>query len=549
MTDTTPPLPARLRIELPPTTLFVCVLALAYALPGLFGHDPWKTEDAIGAGIVYRMIAYGEWLIPHLAGQVYLDDGPLYYWLAAAFAKLFAFALPLDDGARLASAGCVVATLLLLRAAARELHGRAAAGGSMMVLLGCLGLMVHAHETLGELGMLLGQALALHGIALAPRKVHKGGIALGLGLAIAWLSKGPFSALPVTVAALTVALISPHWRNRRYLVSLAEAVVACAIPVGAWSLWAYSAAPADAALWYSRQWHEWSLPSVLRAGNTLRTLSWSAWPAWPIAGWLLWERRRRLLEPGLLLATIAAAVALLDVFLRADAREVDVLALLLPLSLLAGPGIERLRRGAVNALVWFGGISFTFFAGLVWVGWIAMMSGFPERLAVRFTALEPGFKASFQALPLATALLLTAGWGLVMFRSDVKSPYRSVLYWACGSTLLWGLIMTLLMPWIDYGKSYRPVALSLSAALEKALPGGYRCIEGRDLGEAQRAVLDYHADVVTRSGEPGAAARCPVLLVQAKPGDDDRDLARDWRRIWEGNRPRDRERYRLYLRR
>jgi hypothetical protein len=39
-----------------------------------------------------------------------------------------------------------------------------------------------------------------------------------------------------------------------------------------------------------------------------------------------------------------------------------------------------------------------------------------------------------------------------------------------------------------------------------------------------------------------------VLLVQARPRDDDRALARDWKRIWEGNRPRDQERYRLYVR-
>ena len=200
-------------------------------------------------------------------------------------------------------------------------------------------------------------------------------------------------------------------------------------------------------------------------------------------------------------------------------------------------GIERLRRGAVNAFVWFGGICFTFFAGLAWLGWIAMMTGAPERLAVRFTRLEPGFVAMFQPFPFIVALALTAGWVIVLFRSDTKSPYRSVLHWACGSTLLWGLIMTLLLPWIDYDKSYRPVALSLAGALRKAAPAGYACIEGRGLGEAQRAVLDYHADIVTRhaGSEPARGTRCPFLLVQSHPGEDDRALGREWKRIWEGN--------------
>jgi len=61
-------------------------------------------------------------------------------------------------------------------------------------------------------------------------------------------------------------------------------------------------------------------------------------------------------------------------------------------------------------------------------------------------------------------------------------------------------------------------------------------------------VLDYHADIVTRRVEVFGTSRCPVLLVQSRPGDEDPTLSRDWKRIWEGNRPRDRERYRLYIR-
>jgi hypothetical protein len=61
-------------------------------------------------------------------------------------------------------------------------------------------------------------------------------------------------------------------------------------------------------------------------------------------------------------------------------------------------------------------------------------------------------------------------------------------------------------------------------------------------------VLDYHADIVTLRSELHGHGRCPALLVQGQPGDDDRPLAREWKRIWEGNRPRDRERYRLYIR-
>jgi len=35
------------------------LLLLAYLLPGLVGHDPWKTEDATGIGIVHQMLEHG----------------------------------------------------------------------------------------------------------------------------------------------------------------------------------------------------------------------------------------------------------------------------------------------------------------------------------------------------------------------------------------------------------------------------------------------------------------------------------------------------------
>ena len=90
------------RIALPLAPALFALLALAYLLPGLVGHDLWKTEDAIGIGIVHQMLEHGRWLVPHLAGEPYWDDGPFHYWIAALTAKLFGWALAPHDGARLA---------------------------------------------------------------------------------------------------------------------------------------------------------------------------------------------------------------------------------------------------------------------------------------------------------------------------------------------------------------------------------------------------------------------------------------------------------------
>ena len=111
-------------------------------------------------------------------------------------------------------------------------------------------------------------------------------------------------------------------------------------------------------------------------------------------------------------------------------------------------------------------------------------------------------------------------------------------------TLIWGLATTLWLGWIDYGKSYRSVA----ASLHKVLPASTRCVESRGLGETQRAVFHYHAGLVTRRAEVHGRTGCPYLLVQSSTRGPVFEPEPGWVRVWEGNRPRDRERYRLYRR-
>src|SRR5438094_2596339 len=176
------------RITLPLAPALFALLVLAYLLPGLVGHDPWKTEDAIGIGIVHQMLQHGNWIVPHLAGEPFLEDGPFHYWLAALTAKLFGPLLEPHNGARVASGVLMAATLAFVHLSARELYGRTGALGAVLTLLGSLGLLVHAHEVLAQISMLAGQALAWYGIALAPRKPRPAGGRLGAALAIAALT-------------------------------------------------------------------------------------------------------------------------------------------------------------------------------------------------------------------------------------------------------------------------------------------------------------------------------------------------------------------------
>lgn len=536
------------RLALPPSPALLLALSLAFILPGLFGHDPWKTEDAIGTGIVHQMLNHREWLLAHLAGEPFLEDGPLYYWIASAFAWLVSPFLEIHSGARLASGAMMLLALVFIRLAAREFYGRPEGDAAALVLLGSPGLLVHAHETLPETGVLAAFALALFAMALARRRQMLAGVLLAIGWASAFLCKGIGAALIPGLAALALPIACSGWRVPRYGVTLAIGATAGAAICGTWLIAAHIYAPDALNDWIGYQSNMLTVltwPVLLEYGVTL---SWAGWPAWPIALWALWDRRRRLAEPGTACALVALLVSAALIAMLPGNREINSLPLLLPLALLAGAGVPTLRRGAANALAWFGAMTFSFFAGLVWLGWTAMMTGIPEQIQRNFAKLEPGHVPQFQPFEVAIAATLTVGWFIVLFRSE-RSPFRSVTVWASGVALLWGLIMSLWIDWIDYGRTYRPVA----AAARAALPPGARCIESRNLGEAQRAAFDYHAEIVTLRTETGRRApdvptHCPVLLVQAHPDDKVRLRDEGWTRFWEGSRPRDRERYRLYTR-
>ena len=191
----------------------------------------------------------------------------------------------------------------------------------------------------------------------------------------------------------------------------------------------------------------------------LQLLSWAAWPAWPLALWALWDRRRRLRNDPLLPAVAGAVVALIVFLFARDVNELAALPLLPPLALLAGAGVLVLRRGAANAMTWFGAMTFTLLGSLVWLGWIAMMTGVPKQVALNFAKLEPGHVPQFSAVALAIGLLLSLAWVCLVARSE-RSLQKSAAIWAGGVSFIWSLTMTLWLPWIDYGKSYAPMSIS-----------------------------------------------------------------------------------------
>jgi 4-amino-4-deoxy-L-arabinose transferase-like glycosyltransferase len=215
----------------------------------------------------------------------------------------------------------------------------------------------------------------------------------------------------------------------------------------------------------------------------------------------------------------------------AEPRASLALPILLPMSLLGAAEVDTLKRGSSGALDWFGILTFGLLAVLLWGLWVqSLLHGLPEPVARLFRDTQPGFRPPWQWLPLVASVLLTVLW-LALVRPARRSNRRAVLNWAAGMTLVWGLLATIWLPYVDSRRSYRPVAEALAARI----PAG-ECVVGRNVGEPQRALLEYFGGILTLRYDEAAAARCPLLLVQF--GEDDAEVPPDsaWEKIWEGRR-------------
>ena len=535
------------RLALPPSHVVLVLIVLAFVAPGLVGHDPWRAFDVITIEVVQQMHLSGDWVVPRIAGEPWLEDPPFYHWLALVFAKAFGWLLGFHNAVRLASGLLVMAALWFLYLAARHSSSkgehRTSGASAALLLIGSVGLIVHAHEAVPDLAALAAMCAALAFLVFSHRKPVKTGLAFGASLGIAFLSTGPVVPAVVGTAALLAHLACDEWRNARALRFLAPAAVAFVLIAASWPLVIYLRAPEIAQSW----WFEATHPRGEFWPNLryyLSIASWFAWPAWPLALWSAWVLRRELRAPRIFVPAAAALLALPAIAWLGPQQDINAFVLLAPLALLGAHGVARLRRGATNALDWFGVTTFGFFSALVWLGYIAMSTGVPPKIANNFFKTAPGFTAHFELLPFVVALALTLAWLYLAFFTS-PSPTRGVTRWATGVALLWGTFATLLMPWADHIRSYRGVALQLKAGI----PAGAGCIAQSELAAPQRAALSYHAGIRTeplRAQRVSEPPKCRYLIVQGSPKEE-RSPGPGWRKVAEANRPADRgERYRLY---
>ena len=520
-------------------THLLLVLCAVWLCMGLIGHAPWKPFESHSISTIKTILDTGNLIAPSAASNAHIANPPLYYLSAAATAKILSPILPVHDAARIVTGLWMLIILLMVGMTGRELWGKGFGRQTTFVFIGALGLVLSAHTLMPAVSALTGIASSFYALALAKRRPYRASILLGLGLAVSFLSTGLQPLVIILATSFVLPGIFSAWRNSSYAKMLAIALLVASPFIVGWSMLCQSYYPEIFQHWWRLSWLQFTHSNHL---YFLKILLWYAWPALPLAAWGLWRYRSQLLhKPRFQLIITFFASAWLFVGLGYD-KEVFALPFLVPLTAMAGGSIETLKRGTAGALSWFGLILFGLMSFLIWLGWLAMLTGSPAKIKERLVFLSGMQQLNFSVIAFAIAAALTLIWLFAIFRSQFSNR-SSATNWAIGMTCVWTLLMTLWLPLIDSARSYRNVFTSLS----KSLPSHYACVKSQNLGAAQRDLLHYYANIKTLSTESEQALSCDLYLVEDEKGRDKIEPNANWKLIWSGKRTSERsESFRLF---
>ena len=505
----------------------------AYVLPGFLGREPWKLADVAAFGAMLEMATgMGQWLQPGVLGQPLADPALLPYWLGALAIQALPFLEP-ASAARLPFIALLAITLAavwytvyhLARQPAAlpvafafggEAHptdyARALADAGLLALVACLGLAQLSHETTPDLARLCGATLLLLGAARllspdAPRP-WRSLIIWAAGCVVLALSD---AVLPL--AALGLVWMLTLSTRRSHAGWMAGLIWLLALALGEWL--SGGLAPSS-----------WT-PRTDDADSFARLLLWFTWPAWPLALWTVWRWRRQWLAPHVALPLWLVAVGVLTSAL-ADERDRALLTALPGLAALAAFALPTLKRSVSALIDWFTLLFFSGCALIIWVIWVAMMTGVPAKPAANVAKLAPGFVPEFSVLPFVLGLLATLAWiWLVSWRvgRHRQALWKSLVLPSAGATLCWLLLMTLWLPLLDFGRSYGP----LSRRIATLVPPG-SCVMADGLNPGQITALRYHGRLTVVPSAASGDARCRVMVVSpaSQPSLDQRVNLTEW---------------------
>lgn len=517
------------------------LLAFAWLWPGVFSHDLWNpAEPEIFTALAQYMQGGNAWL-PQVFDKPDFSIPPPYLWVAGAFHALLSPSIAdAYSASRFASTFFTALGLACCGMAGFRFLGRHQGRSVVLILIGCIGLITPAHFLSPYSVVFAALGMCLYGFALVRTRVIMASLLLGGGCALLSISAGWL--LPLALIAMAFVLtLNPQWRNKRYYITLVGSLCFALPLMLAYPFALYKSNPADYHLWLNRYvFGSFGGMQTFSLGFSLpyylKNLLWFAFPAWPLALWTFSRMKLRSHQWGVLALAWLGVFGLLLV-LNPSRFQGYLLWLLPPLALVGAACLDNLRRGAAAFLNWFGIMAFGLLALFLWIGFFAMNFGWPAKLAERSLYFSPYYTPDINIMPMVVAVSFSFVWMWAITRKHIRGR-QAVTNWAAGVTLVWALLMTLFLPWLDAAKSHAPVVVLMEAAMpsekRQAVYSGQECISVASNAFTARIAWMQYSKLTLQTDNTGCRYRLSQQPLDTAVPDG-------WNMLWQGARPRNKQ--------
>lgn len=504
--------------------LLVVATAAIWLVSGLVDREPWKADEGYSFGLVYSMIEHGQWLVPTLAGEPFMEKPPLVYWVAAFTAWLTSGWLPLHVGARVANGLFGLAAFVAVLKTGELTLGRRRRWLPVLMLAGTPAYLLATRYLTADLGLFLGCALVLLGLVRTARHRSWGGVLTGIGAAVGLMSKG---LLLPGVAALTwglsVALL-PVYRSRWGRAQAMHAVLWFLMLGLPWPMLLQMRHPDLWWVWFwdnnfGRYFGANELGPPTKRWLALPMMIAVLAPALPMALVSLWRRPHLWHAPRWKVVVLFGSVWALALLGSSTLRALYMVPMAIPCAILGCAALPHQVPGRWSASRrWVLSVALL----LLCVGAVILY---------RREGLDSGLDVSWAWLCVTAAVL--AAW---IWRWCRRGAPRPLALWAITLTLGFMLLISVFLHEADRANGYREVMEEMA----KHLPVQGGCVASRELGESERGMVDYYMGLVTLRIErdPVAAARCGYLIEQNRPRQPIETACAGGATVWSGSRHR-----------
>lgn len=469
---------------------WVLVFALVLFTWNLWGYDLWAPDEPYFGEGAREMVVDGEWLVPHVNGEVTTDKPPLFFWLIALFSLPFGFVSSLT--ARLPS---VLAALVALGLTMRL--GRRLTGPKTAVLAGALLATTHMFWDKARTAQIDSLLCCLILVAVSAFEAfragdwsgRKAGLVFWSAAAFAVLAKGPVGLLlPLGIAFSTLVADRrlPSWRRFAPVIGPLAFLSITGMWVVATALWA-----TDYSVWAALREH-----FVDRAVHGMH----HAQPVWyyftvlpyalfpwsfllPGALWLAWRRRR---HEGDRFLIIWGLFVVLFFTVSTEKRDLYILPAL--------PAFALLSSRLVAVVVGWWSEARTAASTLPGQRWITVPQGIIGALmslaAVAAVIIAPDHGRELIVPAAVLAIVLGLGGLGVLIMAIRGRSWRSVQW--TGATMATALLVavSLLFPKLEPIKSGRQLAILVKDESAETRATGQPVL-GLDLGNLPRQINFY----------------------------------------------------------